>query len=149
MTARVRWNLRAGIISPDLQRNHRMSIHRFFRRAVFVACAISIFGLAVSLLLAQPPSTVPPTGLRDNTPACHALVGARIVVAPGKTIEKGTLVVRDGKIVAVGASDDVKAPADARVWDCTGKTIYAGLIDGFNELPIEASKTDPALADAT
>ncbi|MBC8105386.1 MAG: amidohydrolase family protein [Anaerolineae bacterium] len=125
-----------------------MQTHRFIRGSVLVACAISIFSLAVSLLLAQPPSTVPPNGLRDNTPACHALVGAKIVIAPGKSIERGTLVVRDGKIVAVGTSE-VKAPADARAWDCTGKTIYAGLIDGFNELPADASKSDPAMLDAT
>src|SRR3954466_15490085 len=79
------------------------SLLRCVALLISVSCA-----LLVATLLAQPPSTVPPNGLRDNTPACHALVGARIVVAPGKTIEKGTLVVRDGKIVAVGASDSVK-----------------------------------------
>jgi len=34
--------------------------------------------------------------------------------APGKTIEKGTILIRDGLIVEVGA--DVKVPAEARVW---------------------------------
>jgi len=130
-----------------------MTIQRLRRRPwrlLFTGgLAIIALSLAGSLLVAQPPFTAPANGLRDNTPACHALVGAKIIVAPGKTIEKGTLVVRDGKIVAVGASDDVKPPTDARVWDCTGKTIYAGLIDGFSELPAEASKSDPAMRDAT
>src|SRR5688572_12179247 len=70
-------------------------------------------------------------GLHDNTPTVHALTNARIVVSPGKTIDKGTIVIRDGAIEAVGA--DVKPPADARVWDLAGKTIYPGLIDAYSE----------------
>jgi imidazolonepropionase-like amidohydrolase len=55
------------------------------------------------------------------------LVGGRLVVKPGEEIEKGTIVLRDGRIVAVGA--DVAVPPDARVHDITGTTIYAGFID--------------------
>jgi hypothetical protein len=87
---------------------------------------------------AAAPDTRPPDGLRDGTPQVHALVGGRIVLAPGHVIESGTLVVRDGTIVAVGA--DVATPADARVWDLKGKTIYPGLIDAFSEVQI-----DPAI----
>src|SRR5689334_4565151 len=96
---------------------------------------------------AQPPSTVPPNGLRDNTPDVHALVNARIITSAGKTIEKGTIVLRDGVITAVGSAADVQVPADARRWDCSGKTIYPGLIDACSDLPSDASKTDPALVD--
>lgn len=66
-------------------------------------------------------------------PRVHALVGARIVVAPGKVIESGTVVLRDGVIAAVGAK--VEAPADARVWDLKGKTIYAGLVEAYSVRP--------------
>ena len=59
----------------------------------------------------------------------HAIVGARIVTAPGRVIEKGTVVVRDGLVAAVGA--DVQPPADARVWKADGLTVYPGLIDAF------------------
>jgi len=59
-------------------------------------------------------------------------------VAPGEMIESGILVIRDGMIEAVGA--DTEVPADARVWDETGKTIYAGFIDAFGELSLEASR---------
>ncbi len=61
------------------------------------------------------------------TPRVHALVHARIVPAPGQSIENGTIVIRDGLIVAVGAN--VPVPADARVWDAESLTVYAGLID--------------------
>jgi len=63
------------------------------------------------------------------TPRVHALTGARIVTAPGQVIERGTLVMRDGLIVAVGAN--VAIPADARVWKADSLTIYPGLIDAF------------------
>jgi len=71
--------------------------------------------------------TRPWPGLREHTPRVHAFVGARIVVAPGDVMESATLVIRDGNIVAVGR--DVRPPADARIWDLEGRTIYAGLID--------------------
>ncbi|MEO5617321.1 MAG: hypothetical protein ABIS67_06090, partial [Candidatus Eisenbacteria bacterium] len=63
------------------------------------------------------------------TPRVHAIVGARIVTAPGQTLERGTIVIRDGLITAVGAKAAI--PADARVWKADSLTIYAGLIDAF------------------
>jgi imidazolonepropionase-like amidohydrolase len=61
----------------------------------------------------------------------HALENARIVVAPAHVIERGTVVIRDGVIEAVGA--DVTVPADARQHDLDGKTIYPGLIEAYAE----------------
>jgi len=99
-------------------------------------CAVpAIVCVALLKSHAAPPTTIPVEGLRQNTPRVHALTGARIVVAPGRIVEKGTVVVRDGVIEAVG---DVKAPADARVWDLEGKTIYAGFIDGYGEASLDA-----------
>jgi imidazolonepropionase-like amidohydrolase len=86
---------------------------------------------------AAPPTTEPVDGLRQNTPAVYALTNLRIVTEPGKAIEKGTIVVRDGVIEAVGA--DVKPPADARVFDLPGKTAYAGLVDAYSEFTIAAN----------
>ncbi len=77
-------------------------------------------------------STTPTQGLRENNPRVHALLNARIVTAPGKTIEKGTVVIRDGVIMEAGAS--VKLPADARIWDLAGKTIYPGFIDAYSRV---------------
>ncbi|MEK9136899.1 MAG: amidohydrolase family protein, partial [Bacteroidota bacterium] len=75
--------------------------------------------------------TAPAEGIRKNTPAMHALTNARIVQSPGKVIEKGTLVIRDGVIQTVGANATV--PHDARVWDMKGMTIYPGLIDSYSD----------------
>src|SRR6187455_157274 len=88
---------------------------------------------------AAPPSTPPVIGLAQNTPAVFALTNVRIVPEPGRVIEKGTIVVRDGVIEAAGA--DVKAPADARVIDLAGKTAYAGLVDAYGEMNVAADTT--------
>lgn len=72
----------------------------------------------------------PTTGLRDNTPAVHAFVNARILTAPGRIIEKGTLVIRDGVIEAVG--ERVAIPADARIWHMEGRTLYPAFLDAYS-----------------
>jgi imidazolonepropionase-like amidohydrolase len=92
-------------------------------------------------------TTVPKEGIRENDPRVHALTNARIVAAPGKTIEKGTVLIRDGIIVEVGP--DVKVPAEARIWDLTGKTVYAGFIDAYSRLDLpETLKPEPARTDS-
>jgi len=99
--------------------------------------------LRVLLLLALVPGaahaqqatrTEPVVALRDNTPGVHAFTNARIVVAPGRVLDRATLVVRDGVIEAVGAN--VRAPADARVWDMSGQTLYPGFIDAHADLAV-------------
>jgi len=102
------------------------------------ATLVFLFGLHGALTLAAP-QTAPPPGLRESSHNVHALVGATIVVSPEQTIDKGTLVVREGVIVAVG--EKVEAPADARVWDLQGKTLYPGLIDAYSELSSEVSQS--------
>lgn len=56
-----------------------------------------------------------------------ALTNARIETVGRGTIEKGTIIIRDGLIAAVGAN--VAVPPDARVIDLTGRTVYPGIID--------------------
>ncbi|HAP36216.1 MAG TPA: amidohydrolase [Bacteroidetes bacterium] len=85
--------------------------------------------LSCGLLLSQ--STQHIEGIRQNTPSVHVLKNITIVQSPGKRIEKGTIVIRDGMIQSVGAV--VIIPADAREWDCTGLTAYAGLIDLYSD----------------
>jgi hypothetical protein len=56
-------------------------------------------------------------------------------------IEIGTLVLRGGKIEAVGAN--VKLPDDALVIDARGKTIMPGIVDPFHEVRITGSTIEP------
>ena len=73
----------------------------------------------------------------------YALVGAKIVVGDGKTVAKGTVVLRDGLIVAVG--EKVEVPADARILDGAGLTVYPGLIDGYSTMGMPAPADYPAV----
>ena len=66
----------------------------------------------------------------------YAITNARIVTVSGAPIERGTVVVRNGLIDSVGAN--VSAPADAKVIDGTGLTVYPGFIDGLTGLGIQA-----------
>lgn len=99
--------------------------------------AVSLAGLSAIALL-MPLSIFsqikPAVGIRQNTPGVHAFTNARIITAPGKVIAKGTLVIRNGVITAVGANAVV--PADARVWDMSGMTIYPGLIDSYSDIGV-------------
>ncbi|HND61116.1 MAG TPA: amidohydrolase family protein [Opitutaceae bacterium] len=110
-----------------------MNLRRPLELVRGLVAALSLVALlAPSLSGASRTVSTPVVGLRDASPRVHALVGARIVVAPGKVIEHGTLVLRDGVVAAVGA--DVAVPADARVWDVTGCTLYPGFIESHSTL---------------
>lgn len=103
-----------------------------------------VISTSLFLTLTQLPlqsQTKPTEGLRNNTPKVHALLNARVVTSPENVIDKGCVVLRDGIIEAVGA--DVTPPADARVWDYSGLTVYPGLIDAFAQLkPAEKQEKD-------
>lgn len=58
----------------------------------------------------------------------HAFVGARIEPVDAPAIERGTLLVHSGRIVAIGAVADVKVPDDAVSIDAAGRTIVPGLV---------------------
>src|SRR5258708_15468442 len=70
-----------------------------------------------------------PPGFRPVPLGVHALVGAKLIVKPGETLDPATIIIRDGFIQAIGAN--VAVPSDARVWDMKGLTIYAGFIDPY------------------
>ena len=71
----------------------------------------------------------------------YAITNARIVTVSGTTIDKGTVVVRNGLIEAVGPN--VSVPADAQVFDASGLTVYPGFIDAMTNLgmPAAAART--------
>jgi imidazolonepropionase-like amidohydrolase len=75
-----------------------------------------------------------PTAMAQRSSSATAITNARIVTVSGATIEKGVIVIRNGLISEVGAN--VAAPADARVIDGSGLTIYPGLIDASTNLGI-------------
>jgi len=88
--------------------------------------------LAVAFLFAACTAvsqTARQTGLRDRTPEVNAFTNATIVASPGVVIERGTLVVRNGLIEAIGTN--ISIPADATITDLNGKYIFPGFIDAY------------------
>lgn len=61
-----------------------------------------------------------------------AIVGARVVTVSGAVIENGTVLIRDGKIAAVGAN--VSVPNGAEKIDGKGLSVYPGMIDAGTNL---------------
>jgi imidazolonepropionase-like amidohydrolase len=61
-----------------------------------------------------------------------AITNARIVTMSGPPIERGTVVVQDGRILAVGES--VEVPDGAEVIDGTGLHVYPGFFDAMSQL---------------
>ena len=80
-------------------------------------------------------------------PAVYAVTNARIVTVSGPPIERGTVVIRNGIIEAVGP--DIAVPGDARVIDAAGLTVYPGLIDALSDFGLEEAQAQPASPSRT
>jgi imidazolonepropionase-like amidohydrolase len=76
-----------------------------------------------------------PTLIRDVT----------ILTAAGPTIRNGSVLLRDGKIVAVGTT--VAAPSDADIVDGRGKYVTPGIIDDHSHIGVYAAPGGDALSD--
>src|SRR6267142_3096141 len=61
----------------------------------------------------------------------YAVRDARIYTVSGPVIPRGTVVIRNGLIEAVGAG--VPIPSEATVVQGNGLTVYPGLIDSFTD----------------
>jgi imidazolonepropionase-like amidohydrolase len=72
----------------------------------------------------------------------YAITNARIVTVSGPIIERGTVVIRNGLIAAVGAN--INAPPDARIIDGAGLTVYPGLIDAYTNLALPEAPPSPS-----
>ena len=64
----------------------------------------------------------------------HAFVGARIEPVDAPVIERGTLLVKGGRIVAVGPAAEVRVPEDAVTVDVAGRVIVPGLVDSHSHI---------------
>lgn len=97
------------------------------------AWTASVFCCCVVLL-------TPPTAFAqasDDVPVVTrttAIRNARIVAAPGRVIERGTVVIHDGLITAVGSEVDL--PYDAAIVEGDSLTVYAGFVDGLSHAGI-------------
>ncbi len=78
-----------------------------------------------------------------------AITGGKLLTVSHGTIENGVLILRDGKIAAIGKADEVTIPKDAVIVDAKGLTVYPGLIDpdtnlGLTEVGSDQNSNDLA-----
>ncbi|MBL8756391.1 MAG: amidohydrolase family protein [Planctomycetes bacterium] len=101
--------------------------------------AALLFVAVVASLPAQGP---PHNGPQPVDAGWFALVNARVVTAPGAAPEAVTIVVRDGRIAAVGTD---APPAGATAIDCTGLVVWPGFVEPFYASDVPA--LDPNTTD--
>ena len=119
MLARMRWSLAPSVRSVPL-------------------ASLAPFALT-ALLAAQGP---PHNGPRPVDPGWFAFTGGKVVRAAGQPAAEATVVVRDGRIVAVEPGGP---PPGATVVDCAGLVLYPGLIEPW--YPSDVPALDPARSD--
>ncbi len=119
-----------------------MSLKNISRLALASAVAVTAFAVSDAPLAGQPaPSKVEgPAPSREaaarRAPAVVAIKGATILTVTKGTIPNGTIVLRDGKIAAVGANVDV--PSGAEVFDASGKFVSPGIIDAHSHIAADS-----------
>ena len=89
-----------------------------------IITALALFVTLVPALAAEIPAK------KQTGPI--AIIGGTVHTVSGATIERGTVVFDNGKIVAVGAQ--VEIPSGARRIDATGKHVYPGMIDARSNI---------------
>jgi len=96
-----------------------------------------LFFLSLSVMHAQ---DYFPTdeGVKTTENTIFAFTNATIYVTPDEVIKKGTLLIKDGKVVRVGKS--VKIPKGTPTTDLSGKTIYPSFIDIYADFGIAKPK---------
>ncbi|MDB9874424.1 amidohydrolase family protein, partial [Flavobacteriaceae bacterium] len=67
-----------------------------------------------------------------------AITNAKIFITPSESIENGTLLIQEGKVVNVGTNVDL--PKNTVIIDVKGKSIYPSFIDLYSDFGIEKPK---------
>jgi imidazolonepropionase-like amidohydrolase len=99
--------------------------------------------LALATLASPPPQAQTPA-----TGAAVAFTNARIIDGTGRPpIERGTLVISGGRVVAVGPAASTAVPAGAQRIDASGKTIVPGFINDHAHLNVDRGATLPVRDD--
>jgi imidazolonepropionase-like amidohydrolase len=90
-----------------------------------------------------PPEVVPAPGPAARSPVPRGvnapvlIRGATLLTITRGVIPDGSLLIREGKITAIGPSGTIPVPADARVIEARGKYVMPGIIDAHSHMAIE------------
>jgi imidazolonepropionase-like amidohydrolase len=92
---------------------------------------------ALAVVASAPTACGPANGGSADGPEPVLYDGARLVVGDGTTVDRGALLVQNGRIQAVGASGEVDAPTGTRRVDLTGRTVIPAMIDAHAHIGYE------------
>jgi imidazolonepropionase-like amidohydrolase len=87
------------------------------------------------------------TCAQSEPSSTYAITHAKIFTLAGAPIEDGTLVIRDGKVAAVGAN--VEVPPGAQVIDAKGLQVYPGLFDPITQMGLSEISAVNATVDTS
>lgn len=113
----------------------------FFKKLLFlgvISCSFTLFGQDYF------PAN---DGVKSKNDNYTVFTNATIHKTPSQTISNGSLVVQNGKVIAVGTS--VTIPANAVVVDLDGKHLYPSFIDIYTNFGVEAPKRAPGRGRAS
>lgn len=105
-------------------------------RQFLPAAALAVWMAAGGLASAQtpPPRSATASATANTAAKPMAFTNARILPIAGQPIERGTLVVQDGKIVAVGPTASTPLPSGAQKIDLNGKVVMPGIVDTHSHI---------------
>jgi imidazolonepropionase-like amidohydrolase len=107
------------------------------RRFRYLLCFLNLLYLALA----------PAPRAQSQPSTTYAITGAKVFTLAGEPIDNGTLIIRDGKIAAVGAG--VTVPAGAQIIDAKGLLVYPGLFDPVTQIGLREIGAVSATVDTT
>ncbi|HXG54525.1 MAG TPA: amidohydrolase family protein [Vicinamibacterales bacterium] len=126
---------------------------RFLTPFLLAACLIAQSALTGAQQAPSQPSAQKPHPVADAYASTYTPLPSRttlirnatILTAAGPVIERGSILLQNGKVGAVGQT--VNAPADAVVIDATGKWVTPGVIDTHSHLGVYSAPGIESLQD--
>ena len=109
----------------------KLSKNLFRTVPVLTAC---FFALPLFTRAANPPDSAPVILIQNAT----------ILTVSHGTIERGSILIKDGKIAEVGTS--IKAPKDAQVVDAAGQFVIPGIIDCHSHIAVDGSVNEGSVS---
>lgn len=101
---------------------------------------------AITILMGCGPIAVT-TLAQSAAPTTYAITHAKIFTLAGQPIDDGTLLIKDGKIAAIG--EGIAVPSDAKVIDAKGLQVYPGLFDSITQMGLSEISAVHATVDTT
>lgn len=102
-----------------------------------------ILALAIPLFAVLAPCGLSAANPPDS-PAVILIQNATVLTVSHGTIEHGSILIKDGKILEVGQS--IKAPKDAQVIDAAGQFVMPGIIDCHSHIAVDGSVNEGSVS---